>query len=104
MISDIRTVRCLLKKTMRHCHCDALDQCRKGIFRSRCGNVATKSVPLLRHSERLTGNSEVINVSDQMRLPAFRFLEVSLPCHCDESLGAVASMPVTRTPRAFEPT
>jgi DNA-binding transcriptional MerR regulator len=46
LMFDIRTVRRLLKKMMRHCHCDTLDQCGKGIFRSRCGNVAKEIRPL----------------------------------------------------------
>lgn len=42
---DLRTVRGLLKKMMRHCHCETLDQCGKGIFQSRRRNSATKSFP-----------------------------------------------------------
>jgi len=52
LMSDIRTVRRLLKKMMRHCHCDTLDQCGKTMFRNRCGNVAATSVSRLRRRER----------------------------------------------------
>jgi len=45
LMSDIRTVRRLLNKMMRHCDCETLDQCGKAIFRSRCGTVARKSAP-----------------------------------------------------------
>src|SRR5579864_8536786 len=34
LMAGIRTVRRLLKKMMQNCHCDTLDQCGKGIFRS----------------------------------------------------------------------
>jgi len=44
LMSGIKTVRRLLKKMMQHCHCDTLDQCGKGIFRSRRENLATKSI------------------------------------------------------------
>jgi MerR family transcriptional regulator, redox-sensitive transcriptional activator SoxR len=43
LMDDIKTVQRLLKRMMRHCHCETLDQCGKGIFRSGRGNVATKS-------------------------------------------------------------
>jgi MerR family transcriptional regulator, redox-sensitive transcriptional activator SoxR len=46
LMDDIRTVRGLLKKMMRRCHCETLDQCGKGIFQSRRRNSATKSFPL----------------------------------------------------------
>jgi len=45
LMSDIRTVRRLLNKMMRHCDCETLDQCGKAIFRSRYGTVARKSAP-----------------------------------------------------------
>jgi MerR family transcriptional regulator, redox-sensitive transcriptional activator SoxR len=44
LLDKIRTVRRLLHKMMRHCHCDTLDQCGRGIFRSRRGKTTTKSV------------------------------------------------------------
>ena len=34
LMASIRTLRQLLKKMMRHCQCETLDQCGKGIFRS----------------------------------------------------------------------
>jgi len=43
LLDNIRIVRGMLKKMMRHCHCDTLDQCGRGIFRSHCGKVTTKS-------------------------------------------------------------
>src|SRR5579864_8474286 len=43
LMDDIKTVQRLLKRMMRHCHCETLDQCGKGIFGSGRGNVATKS-------------------------------------------------------------
>ena len=46
LMDDLRTVRGLLKKMMRQCHCETLDQCGKGIFRSRRGNSTTKAFPL----------------------------------------------------------
>ena len=45
LMDAIRKVQRLLKKMMQDCRCDTLDQCGKGIFRSRCGNVMTKSLP-----------------------------------------------------------
>lgn len=45
LMGGIRTVRRLLRKMMRDCRCDTLDQCGKGIFRSTYGNAAmTKSL------------------------------------------------------------
>ena len=38
----IRTVRKLLKKMMRNCRCETLDQCGRGIFRNRCVDVQVK--------------------------------------------------------------
>src|SRR5216110_3096390 len=32
LMGSIKTVRAVLKKLMRKCHCDTLDQCGKGIF------------------------------------------------------------------------
>jgi MerR family redox-sensitive transcriptional activator SoxR len=46
LMDDIRTVRSLLKKMMRHCLCETLDQCGKGIFQSRRRNSAPKSFSL----------------------------------------------------------
>jgi MerR family redox-sensitive transcriptional activator SoxR len=46
LMDDIRTVRSLLKKMMRHCHCETLDQCGKGIFQSRRRSITTKPLHL----------------------------------------------------------
>jgi len=48
LMDGIKTVRRLLKKMMQNCRCDTLEQCGKGIFRSRCADVAVKSLPLKR--------------------------------------------------------
>lgn len=45
LMDDIKTVQRLLKRMMRHCHCETLDQCGEGIFQSGRGNVATKAAP-----------------------------------------------------------
>lgn len=45
LMDGIKTVRRLLKKMMQNCHCDTLDQCGKGIFRSGCAAVALKRLP-----------------------------------------------------------
>jgi len=37
LMDGIKTVRRLLNKIMQNCHCDTLDQCGKGIFRSGGG-------------------------------------------------------------------
>lgn len=37
LMDDLKTMRALLKKMVRRCHCDTLDQCGKGIFHSRDG-------------------------------------------------------------------
>lgn len=34
LASSIRSLRQLLKKMMRNCHCETLDQCGRGIYRS----------------------------------------------------------------------
>ena len=41
LMDDIKTVRRLLRKMMTRCHCETLDQCGRGIYRSR-------SIPCLR--------------------------------------------------------
>jgi MerR family redox-sensitive transcriptional activator SoxR len=46
LMNGIKTMRRLLKKMMQNCHCDTLEQCGKGIFRSGCANSAVKSLPL----------------------------------------------------------
>jgi MerR family transcriptional regulator, redox-sensitive transcriptional activator SoxR len=45
LMDGIKTVQGLLKKIMRKCHCETLDQCGKGIFRSGCLSTFTKSLP-----------------------------------------------------------
>jgi MerR family redox-sensitive transcriptional activator SoxR len=35
LMDDIKTLRRLLRKMMTRCHCDTLDQCGRGIYRSR---------------------------------------------------------------------
>ena len=40
----IKTVRRLLKKMTRHCHCDTLDQCGRGIYRSGIPEIPNKPV------------------------------------------------------------
>ena len=44
LMDGIRTVRRLLKKMAQDCRCDTLDQCGKGIFQNKYGNVLTKSL------------------------------------------------------------
>ena len=46
LMDGIKTVRRLLKKMMQNCRCETLEQCGKGIFRSRCGDVMVKSLPV----------------------------------------------------------
>ena len=45
LMDGIKTVQSLLKKIARKCHCETLDQCGKGIFRSGCLGASTKSLP-----------------------------------------------------------
>jgi MerR family redox-sensitive transcriptional activator SoxR len=51
MADGMRTVQRLLRKMMRNCHCETLDQCGKGILRSGRGNIMLKS-PQARHQFR----------------------------------------------------
>jgi MerR family transcriptional regulator, redox-sensitive transcriptional activator SoxR len=44
LMAGIRAVRRLLKKMMQNCHCDTLDQCGKGIFRSGYRKVTLTAV------------------------------------------------------------
>src|SRR5882724_11553778 len=46
LMKEIRTMRRLLRKMMDRCHCDTLDQCGRGIFRS--GVVPVKTQRALR--------------------------------------------------------
>ncbi len=42
LMEGIKAVRRLLKKMMRDCRCDTLDQCGKGIFRNSSANTMKK--------------------------------------------------------------
>ena len=46
LTKEIKTMRRLVRKMMDHCHCDTLDQCGKGIFRSGVIAVKTRRVAL----------------------------------------------------------
>ena len=50
LMADIKTVRRLLRKMMRRCHCDTLDQCGRGIFSSSCAQAARSAPPALPRS------------------------------------------------------
>lgn len=52
LMDGIKTVRRLLNKMMQKCHCDTLDQCGKGIFRSGRVVVRPLSVNLGRRHRR----------------------------------------------------
>lgn len=45
LIVGIKSVQRLLKKMMKNCRCETLDQCGKGIFGRGCGTIAVKSLP-----------------------------------------------------------
>jgi MerR family transcriptional regulator, redox-sensitive transcriptional activator SoxR len=45
LMESIKTMRGLLKKMMRKCRCDTLEQCGKGIFRGYCLGAMVKSRP-----------------------------------------------------------
>ena len=45
LTGGIKTVRRLLKKMMRNCGCQTLDQCGKRIFRSGQGEVILRALP-----------------------------------------------------------
>jgi MerR family redox-sensitive transcriptional activator SoxR len=49
LMEGIKSVQRLLKKMMKNCHCETLDQCGKGIFRSGCATFAVKSLRAPRH-------------------------------------------------------
>jgi MerR family redox-sensitive transcriptional activator SoxR len=54
LMDGINAVRALLKKLMTKCHCDTLDQCGKGVFRSMNGQVVAQPFrpsPRLREKE-----------------------------------------------------
>ncbi|MGA9461172.1 MAG: MerR family transcriptional regulator [Terracidiphilus sp.] len=46
LMDSVRAVRRLLKMMMENCHCETLDQCGKGIFRSGGGDLKAKYLPL----------------------------------------------------------
>jgi MerR family transcriptional regulator, redox-sensitive transcriptional activator SoxR len=50
-MDGIKTVRRLLRKMMRNCRCETLDQCGKGIFRKGCVDVQAK-YPAAHHRPR----------------------------------------------------
>src|SRR5438034_1897754 len=50
LMESIKTVRAVLKKLMRKCHCDTLDQCGKGIF--QCMDRDVKVGPLIASDRR----------------------------------------------------
>jgi MerR family redox-sensitive transcriptional activator SoxR len=45
LMDGIKTVRGLLRKLMRNCRCDTLDQCGKGIFRNGRLDMGAKYLP-----------------------------------------------------------
>ena len=62
LMDGIKAVRGLLKKLMRKCRCDTLDQCGKGILRSMNRDVVTK--PLLgggRHRGKISDRLANLN-------------------------------------------
>ena len=44
LMDGIKAVRALLRKLMRKCHCDTLDQCGKGIFRSMDKDLVARPI------------------------------------------------------------
>ncbi len=42
LMDGIKAVQYLLKKMMKNCRCETLDQCGQGIFRSGCAGVVVK--------------------------------------------------------------
>lgn len=49
LMAGIKAVRALLKRLMTRCHCDTLDQCGEGIFKSR-----DKGVGASNHASRIS--------------------------------------------------
>ena len=45
LMDSVTAVRRLLKKMMENCHCETMDQCGKGIFRGRGGDLKVKYLP-----------------------------------------------------------
>jgi MerR family redox-sensitive transcriptional activator SoxR len=57
LMKGIKAVRRLLKRMMRNCRCETLDQCGKGIFRSVSGDAAAGSLPSnLRNGRKKTAS------------------------------------------------
>jgi MerR family transcriptional regulator, redox-sensitive transcriptional activator SoxR len=52
LMDGIKAVQQLLKKMMRNCRCETLDQCGKGIFRGAAGNFLVTPLPANRRSAR----------------------------------------------------
>jgi len=49
---QIKTMQRLLRKMMEKCHCDTLDQCGRGIFKSDCAGALPKPSPAKRRITR----------------------------------------------------
>jgi len=45
LMADMKTIRRLLCKMVHRCHCDTLEQCGRGIFRTRCAALAKSTPP-----------------------------------------------------------
>jgi MerR family transcriptional regulator, redox-sensitive transcriptional activator SoxR len=45
LMDAVKTMRRLMERMLQKCHCDTLEQCGKGIFRSGCGNATMKLPP-----------------------------------------------------------
>jgi MerR family redox-sensitive transcriptional activator SoxR len=59
LMDGIKAVRRLLKRMMRNCRCETLDQCGKGIFRSGSGDAAAGSLPSkFRNGRKKTASRE----------------------------------------------
>jgi MerR family transcriptional regulator, redox-sensitive transcriptional activator SoxR len=52
LMESVKEVQRLLKKVMQNCHCETLDQCGKGIFRSAGGKFPVKPLPASRRPAR----------------------------------------------------
>jgi len=48
LVKEIGVMRRLLRRMIDRCHCETLDQCGKGIFRSGMSSVKTQGVGLRR--------------------------------------------------------
>ena len=45
LAEGIKTMRDLLIRMMRNCHCDTLERCGEGIFRHKCAEVVVRPLP-----------------------------------------------------------